>query len=140
MHTLALGKWQELPAMADQGETYEGHRRMRRASSVDENQSRIVRAFRQFGCSVQPLHAVGNGVPDLLCAFGGINFLVEVKDGAKTPSKRKLTPDQETWHREWNATVFVAEDTDDVCAIMMAIKMLASHAVKLQPPAGKIGV
>lgn len=72
-----------------------------RAAKVDDNQKEIVQAFRQMGCTVTLLHAVGQGCPDLLVGVNGFNILAEVKDGNKPPSKQKLTPDQERWHDEW---------------------------------------
>ena len=39
---------------------------MRRAARTDANQAEIVAALRGVGASVQPLHAVGQGCPDLL--------------------------------------------------------------------------
>lgn len=78
-----------------------------RAAKVDANQSEIVAALRKAGASVQPLHSVGQGVPDLLCAIAGVTFLVEVKDGEKPPSAQKLTPDQVEWHSKWRAPVYI---------------------------------
>lgn len=78
-----------------------------RAAKVDANQVEVVQAFRSMGCSVQCLHMMGGGVPDLLIAIKGINLLVEVKDGAKPPSKQKLTPDQIDWHCQWRAPVYI---------------------------------
>lgn len=78
-----------------------------RAAKIDANQPEITQAFRSMGCSVQHLHSVGQGCPDLLVAIAGINFLVEVKDGAKPPSKQKLTPDQIDWHCQWRAPVYI---------------------------------
>lgn len=72
-----------------------------RAAKVDDNQAEIVKALRKIGASVQPLHTMGGGVPDLLVGMAGRNVLLEVKDGAKVPSAQKLTPDQVTWHRDW---------------------------------------
>jgi hypothetical protein len=74
---------------------------LRRAAAVDANQARVVAALRRVGASVQPLHAVGKGVPDLLVGFRGVTWLVECKDGSKRPSSRKLTPDQVEWHAAW---------------------------------------
>ena len=84
---------------------------MRRAAKVDANQGAVVAALRAAGCSVQCLHAVGGGVPDLLVSrslpFGRADtWLLEVKDGAKPPSERRLTPRQKEWHREWRGRVF----------------------------------
>lgn len=80
---------------------------MRRAAAVDQNQAAIVEALRVVGCTVQPLHAVGQGCPDLLCARNGVNYLIEVKDGSKPPSARKLTRDQVLWHDAWRGQVAV---------------------------------
>lgn len=87
---------------------------MRRAARTDANQPEIVQAYRDLGFSVQPLHAVGQGVPDLLIARTGLNYLVEVKDGEKVPSDRKLTKPQKAWHAAWNAPVYVINSVDDV--------------------------
>ena len=75
---------------------------MRTAAKVDTNQADIVKALRKAGATVQPLHTVGAGCPDLLVGVQGSNKLLEVKDGDKAPSARKLTPDQVEWHAEWN--------------------------------------
>lgn len=82
---------------------------MRRAARVDENQQAIVDAFRALGCSVLLLHQVGKGAPDLAVGCRGLNYFVEVKDGNKPPSKRKLTADQVDFHRDWRGQICVVE-------------------------------
>jgi hypothetical protein len=56
-------------------------------------------------------HAVGRGFPDLVVGYRGRGkpetFLLEVKDGDKPPSARKLTPAQVVWHGEWRGHVAV---------------------------------
>ena len=74
---------------------------MRCAAKIDANQPEIVLALRQAGASVQPLHGVGGGCPDILAGWQGQNFLIEIKDGSKPPSARKLTTDQVRWHDIW---------------------------------------
>lgn len=73
----------------------------RRAARVDSNHAEIVRSLRQAGCSVLDLSAVGNGCPDLLVSrptWPHALVLLEVKDGRKPPSARKLTDAQtEFW-------------------------------------------
>jgi hypothetical protein len=101
---------------------------MRRAAKVDTNQAAVVDALRRAGCSVQCLHTLGGGVPDLLVGrevptggpFGRERrtFLIEVKDGARPPSERKLTPDQVLWHREWRGHVAVAESVEDALRVV----------------------
>lgn len=89
---------------------------MRIAAQVDRNQPEIVQALRSVGCSVQPLHQVGGGVPDLLVGIGGLNYLLEVKDGAKPPSARALNADQVVWHRDWRGQRVVVESVEDALA------------------------
>lgn len=81
---------------------------------VDANQVEIVQLFRRLGCTVTPLHMVGDGFPDLAVGCSGVNLLVEVKDGNKPPSARKLTPDEERWHGEWRGQKCIVESDDDV--------------------------
>lgn len=103
---------------------------MRHAARTDRNQAEIVKALRAAGCSVQCLHAVGGGVPDLLVGLRArrvfasptgdryevrepLAILLEVKDGTKPPSERQLTPDQVRWHREWRGPVAVVTTVDE---------------------------
>jgi len=72
-----------------------------RKASVDANQSDVVAALRAIGASVALLHRVGGGVPDLLVGFRGIDGTVEVKDGDKPASERKLRATQIEWHQDW---------------------------------------
>jgi len=89
---------------------------MRRAAKVDANQSAIVAALRRAGASVQPLHAVGAGCPDLLVGHQGRNLLLEVKDGAKPPSARGLTPHQVEWHIIWRGHYAIVESVEQALA------------------------
>ena len=91
---------------------------MRRAAKVDQNQPEIVDALRKIGATVQPLHGVGAGCPDILVGYRGRNLLVEIKDGSKPPSARKLTPDQVEWHASWRGQVAVADSIDAAIAII----------------------
>jgi hypothetical protein len=90
---------------------------MRRAA-VDRNQSEIVLMLRAVGCTVQLLHKVGQGCPDLLVGYRGQNLLLEVKDGELSPSARKLTDRQVEWHRDWRGQVAV------VCNVREAMAAL----------------
>ena len=90
----------------------------RRAAKVDYNQAEIVDALRRMGCSVECLHSVGSGVPDLLVGMNGINLLLEVKDGKKPPSARKLTMDQVIWHDEWRGQVQIVKSVDHAIRIV----------------------
>lgn len=86
---------------------------MRRASKIDRNQPEIVDALRRAGASVQPLHSVGQGCPDLAVGFRGQTYLIETKDGSLPPSRRKLTPAQTEWHAAWRGHVAVAKNISE---------------------------
>ena len=78
-------------------------------SRTDDNQKAIVRALEAAGCEVQSLAGVGFGCPDLLVGTGDFDHpwkVLEVKDGSKPPSQRRLTDDEIKGHRRFN---FVAE-------------------------------
>lgn len=81
---------------------------------ADANQPEIVKAFRGFGYTVQHLHTVGKGCPDILVGKFGLNFLIEIKDGDKMPSQQKLTPDEEQWHSLWRGQVDIIKNKEDV--------------------------
>lgn len=93
---------------------------MRRAA-VDANQEGIVAVLRKVGASVQPLHTVGGGCPDLLVGYQGENHVLEVKDGAKRPSDRRLTPQQVEWHAGWRGPVHVVTSVDEALAAIGAV-------------------
>lgn len=85
---------------------------MRRAAKADDNQPQIVQAFRRLGFSVQHLHTVGKGCPDILIGRAGLNFLIEIKDGSKCESKRKLTKDEQDFFKIWRGQVCVIESVE----------------------------
>jgi Holliday junction resolvase len=90
---------------------------MRRAARVDANQSSIVRDLRKAGVSVLDLSSVGQGAPDLACGFKGRTVLVEIKDGAKVPSARMLTPQQVRFHNNWQGEAVVVKSIDEALGV-----------------------
>ncbi len=69
-----------------------------------------------MGASVQCLHTVGQGCPDLVIGFRGVTLLAEVKNG-----KAGLTPDEQAWHAEWRGQVCILRTIDDVAALLGAV-------------------
>lgn len=94
---------------------------MRKRGKVDDNQKAIVAAFRKAGATVQHLSDVGGGCPDIVIGYMGVNVLVEIKDGNKPPSARKLTPDQVKFHDEWRGVVAVVKNTDEVIGLLNSV-------------------
>lgn len=91
---------------------------MRRAARVDGNQVIITQALRDLGASVQPLHTVGKGCPDLLVGYRGVNWILELKDDSQPPNKRRLTTDEQTWHDSWKGTVYVVETVEEALSVI----------------------
>jgi len=79
---------------------------------VDENQSDIVAALRAIGATVRVI-SQGDGIPDLLIGFMGKTILLEVKDGKKPPSARKLTPAEQKFFDEWRGGSLAIVNTVD---------------------------
>jgi hypothetical protein len=92
---------------------------MRRAARIDGNHVEVVSALRKIGCSVASLAAVGKGVPDLLVAFHGVNYLIEVK----VPGG-KLTPDQERFFGEWKGQRTVVLGAQEAVNYMIAAEQM----------------
>lgn len=87
---------------------------MRRAARKDDNQTLIVKQLRQLGYSVYITSMVGKGFPDLVIGKRNKNYLVELKDGSKPPSARKLTDDEAKFIEGWQGTIIVAHDLDGI--------------------------
>lgn len=102
---------------------------MRKRGRVDDNHQSIIKRFRQHGATVVSLASLGKGVPDALVGvaapgypFGGINYLIEIKDGDKTQSRRKLTPDELKFAGDWRGPLALIETEDDVDDLMARIR------------------
>ena len=88
----------------------------RKYGKPDANHAKIVKALLGAGCDVLDLKAVGNGAPDLLVCMPCYPHrlaLIEVKDGEKPPSARKLTPDQVEFHARWKGPIHIVTSVDE---------------------------
>lgn len=94
-----------------------------RHSRTDGNHAAIVAALRSIGASVVSLADIGNGCPDLLVGYRGQNLLLEVKDGRKPPSARKLTPAERKFFDDWRAPIYIVYS--EVDAVTLVNKMTA---------------
>lgn len=90
---------------------------MVRAKRTDANQKIIVEMFRKLGFSVFVSSSIGHGFPDIVCGKNGINLLVEIKDGDKPPSARKLTEEEEKFRESWNGQYCVVTCVEEVMRI-----------------------
>ena len=90
---------------------------MRRAARVDANQAAIVAALRKMGASVQPLHTIGKGCPDLLIGWRGKNLLAELKFDSS------FTMDQLKWKTEWRGNCTTLHSVDEAIAFLKGIRI-----------------
>jgi hypothetical protein len=88
----------------------------------DDNHNDIADLFTSAGCTVVDTSQLGKGFPDMVIGLCGINVLVEVKDGDKSPSKQKLTEDEFKFFHNWRGWVAVVRDDKDALNIISQIK------------------
>lgn len=89
---------------------------------TDANQKKVVELVRKLhGASITSTHIIGKGFPDLVIGYKGINYLIELKDGFKPKSQKKLTPDEVEFHLKWNGQIAVCESFEDILKILKNI-------------------
>jgi Holliday junction resolvase len=90
----------------------------KRNAKKDGNQTRLVNQLRACGISVAITHRLGDGFPDIVAGWQGKNYLLEIKDPAQVPSKRKLSKDEEIFRDAWKGQYDIVETLDDVLQII----------------------
>lgn len=90
---------------------------MRYAKATDANHATIAKAFRRYGFTVIDTHHAGGGWPDLACARAGRLVLVEVKDGTKPPSARRLSKAEAKLHQLLRASGVKVEVVTSVAEV-----------------------
>lgn len=84
--------------------------------ATDKNQNQIVEALRKHGAAVQSLHTIGRGVPDLLVAFGGNWYLMEVKE----EKGGKFTQEQRDWYKKFGeqANIYIVHSAEEALEVL----------------------
>lgn len=98
---------------------------MRVRARKDDNHKEIADVYRKMGCSVLDTSMVGSGAPDIIVGLKQGNHLVEIKDGKKKPSARRLTPDEERFHIEWRGPIRVISTVDEAIAHVNEVRGVA---------------
>jgi hypothetical protein len=90
---------------------------------IDANHNEIAEGVRAVGAEFQSLASVGRGCPDALISYRGVWYVGEIKDGSKSPSRQKLTPDEEKWHARFSpkAPVHIWRSLEDALRTIGAI-------------------
>ena len=92
-----------------------------RAARTDANHAEIVKALRAIGASVFDTSRVGGGYPDLTVGFRGRNWLLEVKDGRRPPSERRLTAAQELFVQQWRGHWACVTSADEAIELVTRV-------------------
>jgi hypothetical protein len=88
------------------------------AKKVDANQSEIIKAFKEMGCSVFDCSRVAGGFPDLLVGRNKRTVLVEIKSSEKA----KFTPAQKLFMLNWRGSTVVR--INDIDGAIRLVKLL----------------
>jgi Holliday junction resolvase len=88
----------------------------RRAARIDDNQNEIVKLFRKLGWTVLIISQLKNCC-DIMVSKSGRTIAVEIKDGEKIPSKRKLSEGEEKFRDSWQGEYKLVICNDDVIDI-----------------------
>ena len=96
-------------------------RKVRQRPNRDANHNEIVDIFENLGGTWLDTSGVG-GALDGLLGVSGIDQRVEIKDGSKFPSRRRLTKDEETEIQGWRGrSPVIIETVED--AIQLVYKL-----------------
>mgnify|MGYP003652401234 CR=1 FL=1 len=88
----------------------------RRAARIDDNQNEIVKLFRKLGWTVLIISQLKNCC-DIMVSKSGRTIAIEIKDGEKIPSKRKLSEGEEKFKDNWQGEYKLVICNDDVIDI-----------------------
>jgi hypothetical protein len=86
---------------------------MRRANRRDSNHREVINEFEKLGWEVLDIADLKNCC-DIVAAVNNITICVEIKDGSKPPSQRKLTSGEDAFMKRWKGLWFKVETLDDV--------------------------
>ncbi len=80
---------------------------------IDTIQPLMVETLRKLGVSVQPIHVIGKGCPDILCGWKNRNYLFEIKS-----DNGKLTPEEIRWHETWKGQVHTIHSVEEILNVL----------------------
>jgi hypothetical protein len=89
---------------------------MFRAAKKDDNHKEIVSFFESCGWVVWDTSQLKDCV-DIVVSRAFQTIVVEIKDGSKPPSKRKLTPGELKFRQKWRGHYRLVQSVEDVMDI-----------------------
>jgi hypothetical protein len=86
---------------------------------VDDNQAEIVKGLRAVpGVDVVSTANMRNGFPDLVVGYHGKNYLMQIKDGDKPPSRQRLTEHERRFHQTWRGQVAIVRNITEAYEVI----------------------
>jgi len=93
---------------------------------IDSNQTELIKHFKSFGCSVLNISSLKNCC-DAIISLHGRSIFIEIKDGKKVPSARKLTEGELKFKAEtlgaWRLVESI-KDADKVIAELTSTEII----------------
>lgn len=92
---------------------------VRIAGRVDKNQKDIMDALTQVGASVWDLSMVGRGCPDLIIAYQGKDYLIEVKNPENAYGRKGFNKNQQKFVDEWRGgKIYLVRSVEDALKVI----------------------
>lgn len=89
-----------------------------RHKKKDRNHKEIIDYFRQRGAVVDDVSDLAGLGYDCLVGYAEAVVMVEIKDGDKPPSARKLTASEEEARERWGAKFAVVENVEQAQGLL----------------------
>lgn len=90
----------------------------RRKNRKDANHRDLVNFFRKAGAIVDDVSDLPGLGYDIIVCFAGETVMVEIKDGSKPPSARRLTESEEAAKARWGKKFAVIEDEEQAKGLL----------------------
>ena len=102
-----------------------------RANKPDGNQSEIIAHFKLFGCTVLNISAL-KMCCDIIVSNHGRSIFIEIKDGKKPPSQRKLTDGEIKFEAETLGAWRLVESIKDADEVIKELSSVSAIVLRIE--------
>lgn len=100
-----------------------------RHKKKDANHGYLVKFFRACGALVDDVSDLSGLGYDIIVCYAGETVMVEIKDGSKPPSQRRLTESEEAAKARWGKKFAVIEDEEQAKGLLDSMARYSGSAV-----------
>ena len=104
---------------------------MKTKAAVDRNQKEVVKYFRSMGFSVLHIYQLKNCC-DIMVSKGLVTAAIEIKDGSKPPSARRLSAGELKFKEEWQGLWYLCESIEDAKIIILKINFIIHKQIGVE--------